>query len=67
MDTFAMATKLYDMCLDMDFADYEETKDQDIADLDYALFWLKTASENPGNHDGFRALFSALAVITEEV
>lgn len=66
MDTKAMATKLYDMCSDMDYADHEETREQDIADLDYALFWLKCASENKYNHDGYKALFTALAIITEE-
>lgn len=66
MDIYAMATKLYQLCLDMDYADYEETIGQDINDIENALFYLKTASENPKNDPCFGALLSALAIITGE-
>lgn len=66
MDIYAMASKLYLLCLDMDYADYEETREQDIEDLENALFYLKTASENPKNDKCFGALLSALAIITGE-
>ena len=66
MDIYVMANKLYLLCLDMDYADYEDVIGQDIEDLENALFYLKTASENPKNDKCFKALFTALAIITGE-
>lgn len=36
-----IAIKLYESCKDMDWADYEDTKEQDIAEIEESLDILK--------------------------
>lgn len=65
IDTFEMANKLYEMSEDIDYNDYEENKQQELNELEEALFWLKTTAENEHNKDYFRTLFNCLVTITK--
>ena len=65
MDYFEeMATKIYETCKDMNAGDYEETKEQEISLIASAIG--KVCAYGCYNDD-FRALFSALEAISEEV
>lgn len=55
-----IAERLYELGKDMDYMDYEDTKEQDIAELENALYWLKETAKNPYNKDYFRYLYNAL-------
>ena len=55
-----IAERLYELGKDMDYMDYEDTKEQDIAELENALYWLKETAKNPYNKDYFRVLYNAL-------
>ena len=55
-----IAERLYELAEDMDYMDYEDTKEQDIAELENALYWLKAAAQNDMNKDYFRYLYNML-------
>ena len=55
-----IAERLYELGKDMDYMDYEDTKEQNIAELENALYWLKAAAQNDMNKDYFRVLYNAL-------
>ena len=55
-----IAERLYELAEDMDYMDYEETKEQDIAELENVLYWLKAAAQNDMNKDYFRYLYNIL-------
>lgn len=56
-----IANKLYELTKDLDFADYEESKKQEIGELIDAIDWIKTAAQNEYNKDYWRTFFGALA------
>lgn len=62
VDIQAITENLFNSCLDMDFNDYTDTAEQDKAQLEDALYYVKACAENPYNHDYFRTLMYALAV-----
>ena len=65
MDKFLkMASAIYEASLDMDFADYGDTREQDINFLASAL---KKMEEYAAKDNDFLALFNALSMIYEEV
>ncbi len=66
IDTFEIAQNIYNRCCDMDFRDYEEQKEQEIAELEEALYYLKTLSQNEYNRKCFSSLLKALEIIFQE-
>lgn len=60
MDSAKMASKIYEASLDMDYADYEDTKDVDISAIASAL---KKVKEYAKTDDDFLALDNALYLI----
>ena len=62
VDIQAITENLFNSCLDMDFNDYTDTAEQDKAQLEDALYYIKACAENPYNKDYFRTLIYALAV-----
>lgn len=55
-----LALTLYNNAMDMDFMDYEDTKEQDLGELEEALYYLKTVAQNEHNKDYFRTLWNCL-------
>ena len=62
MTTEKITIKLYELCEDMDNADYAETKEEDIAQLEEAVYKLKLYARD--NKD-FEILYKVLEAITE--
>jgi len=65
VDTLEMAINIYNSCCDMDFLDYENEKETEIAEIENALYYLKTISQNEHNK-GFKTLLKALEMIFQE-
>ena len=65
-DTELTAKALYQLSIDMDYADYSEHLDNTLKDLELALFHIKTIAENEYNNDYFRTLARCLDLITEQ-
>lgn len=55
-----MAEQLYELTKDMDYMDYEDEKEEVIAELEKALYHLKTVCENEHNQEHFRILYRIL-------
>ena len=55
-----IAEALYEQAKDMDYMDYEDEKELILADLENALYHLKTVCENENNKDYFRTLYKIL-------
>jgi hypothetical protein len=55
-----VATILYNNAMDMDYMDYEDTKEEDLNDLQEALYYLKACAQNEYNSDYFRTLWNIL-------
>jgi len=55
-----IAESLYETSKDMDYMDYEDEKEQVIADLENALYHLKTVCENEHNQNYFRTFYKIL-------
>lgn len=55
-----IANKLYEMAKDMDYMDYEEEKEEEIIDIQNALYYLKSIAENPFNSRYFRTFWNIL-------
>ena len=66
IDTFEIARNIYNKCCDMDFRDYEENKEQEISEIENALYFLKTVAQNKYNKDYFETFLIALATIFQE-
>lgn len=62
-DIEEIANKLLEYAKDMDFADYEESKEETEKQLKEALYYLRTCAENPYNHKYFKILLDVLSVI----
>ena len=58
-----IAQNLYENIKDMDFIDYEEHKTELIADLENAIYYLKTLCENDYNSEYFRTFYKVLECI----
>ena len=58
-----IAARLYELCEDMDFMDYEDTKEQTINELTEALYQLKAMAQNEYNADYWRTLWNALQML----
>lgn len=65
MDIRNVATKLYDMCCDMDYMDYEETKEKELNDIENVLYYIKSCAENPYNNDCWRTFYNLLENLDE--
>ena len=55
-----IAEQLYELSKDMDYMDYEFEKEEVIAELEKALYYLKTLCENEHNQEYFRILYRIL-------
>ena len=55
-----IAEALYEQAKDMDYMDYEDEKEQVLADLEMALYDLKTICENEYNHKHYTTLYRIL-------
>lgn len=58
-----IAQNLYENIKDMDFMDYEEHKTELVADLENAIYYLKTLCENDYNSEYFRTFYKVLECI----
>ena len=58
-----IAHNLYENMKDMDYMDYEDTKEETINQLIDALYHLKTVAQNEYNQDYFRTLWNCLQQI----
>lgn len=58
--TQEIAEKLYELSKDMDYMDYEEEKENVINDLENALYYIKTISQNEHNQEYFRTFYNIL-------
>lgn len=56
MDIKELAQTIYNLCCDMDYQDYAETKDKDVNALETELLFLK--------ENGDETLISALDILT---
>ena len=55
-----IAERLYELAKDMDYMDYEEEKEQILADLEDALYDLLTIAQNEYNKDCYRTMYNIL-------
>lgn len=58
-----IAERIIELSKDMDFADYEETEEEERKELESALYNIKTIAENEYNKDYWRTLYNALQKI----
>lgn len=63
MDINEIANILYNKNLDMDGLDYTENKEQEIAQLENALYQVKAYAENEYNQDYWRTFWNALQTL----
>jgi len=64
-DTPATARALYQLSIDMDYADYGDDLNDTLNDLECALYQLKAICQNEYNSDYYRTLARCLDLITE--
>lgn len=64
-DPETIANGLYNLSLDMDFEDYNETKEKEISSLIDCLYQIKALAQNPYNNDYYRTFLLCLDRITE--
>jgi len=62
-DCEEVANRIYDLCGDMDYIDYQDTKEQDIRDLSEAIYQLKAMAQNEYNANYWRTLWNALQML----
>lgn len=55
-----IAERLYELAKDMDYMDYEEEKEQILADLEDALYDLLAIAQNEYNKDCYRTMYNIL-------
>lgn len=58
-----IAERIIELSKDMDFADYEETEEEERKELESALYNIKTIAENEYNNKYWRTLYNALQKI----
>ena len=58
-----VAHNLYESMKDMDYMDYEDTKEETINQIIDVLYHLKTVAQNEYNQDYFRTLWNCLQQI----
>ena len=59
-DEQEIANRLYELAKDMDYMDYEDEKEQVIAELENAIYFLKATAQNQYNKNYFRVLYNIL-------
>lgn len=64
-DIQTTAKALYQLSIDMDYADYSESIQNDLSDIESALCFIKAFSDNPLSVDYFRTFARCLDLITE--
>ena len=64
-DIETTAKVLYQLSIDMDYADYSENLQDTLADIEECLYHLRTICENNLNSDYFRTFARCLELITE--
>lgn len=64
-DIETAAKVLYQLSIDMDYADYQESIDQSLSDLEDALYNIKAIADNELNSDYWRTFARCLDLITE--
>lgn len=65
-DLQEMARNIYEGAQDMDGADYEETRQKDIEDIENALYYLKAITQNEYNNRYFTTFYNALILIFDK-
>ena len=60
-----IAETLYNLCCDMDQADYGEQKAETLADLENTIYFLMATAQNKYNNDYFRTFYRCLENIAE--
>ena len=65
IDVEGIASTLYNMSIDLDNNDYQETKEKEINDIIEALYQLKAICENPYNKNYYRTFLFCLQAIAE--
>lgn len=65
-DIQKMALNIYTASIDLDFEDYEETKQKDIEDIENALYYLKAITQNEYNNKYFTTFYNALILIFDK-
>lgn len=67
IDTYEIATVLYNLAKDMDYMDYEEVEDGTIKQIEICLYDLKCIAQNSYNSDYFRVFLECLEAIKNNV
>lgn len=67
IDTEEMAQKIYNYNCDMDFQDYEETKEKEIEEIENTLYFLKTIALNEYNKNNYKTFIIALKNLIENL
>ena len=62
-DTQEAANRIYSDCVGFDGSDYAEQKEQEIEQIEQALFNLKQIALNSCNNDYWRTLVNALCYL----
>lgn len=62
-DVNELANEIYENIKDMDFMDYEDEKEETIAELENVLYDLKAIAQNEYNKDYWRILWNALQLL----
>ena len=55
-----LALTLYNNAMDMDFMDYEDTKEKTLNELQEALYQIEAIAKNEYNKDYWRTFWNAL-------
>lgn len=58
-----LALRLYELTKDMDAMDYIENKEDELHDLEEALYQLKAIAQNEYNNDYWRTLWNAIQML----
>ena len=62
-DIEEIANRIIELSKDLDFADYEETEEEERKELENALYQLKAIAQNDLNKNYWRTLYNALQKI----
>lgn len=65
-DLQEIALNIYNASIDLDFEDYEETKQKDVEDIENALYYLKAIVQNEYNNKYFTTFYNALILIFDK-
>ena len=58
-----LANNIYENIKDMDYMDYEESKEATVAELENVLYQLKAIAQNDYNQDYWRTFWNALQLL----